>query len=192
MLLFKATYSAFRLYIFYQYVITCFLKKPYHVKFYIIYLKTCVDTCIQTVVLPDRTVRLQIWDTAGQERFHSITTQVFHKADGLLLMYEVTCSKSFISVRDWISQAQQRAPNDVIMMLLGNKNDSVKREVQVQEGADLAREYNIHFMECSAATGVNVSESMRTLAEMLVQRKSQKEKHTTLRREPPQKKSGCC
>ncbi len=86
-------------------------------------------------------------------------------------MYEITCSKSFISVRDWISQAQvafvfissfslycsqnickhplpklfyddvtqKRAPDDVIMMLLGNKNDAVKREVQIQEGADLAR-----------------------------------------------------
>uniref|UniRef100_A0A8C1K418 small monomeric GTPase n=1 Tax=Cyprinus carpio TaxID=7962 RepID=A0A8C1K418_CYPCA len=151
-----------------------------------------VDTFKETVELPDRTVRLQIWDTAGQERFHSITTQLFHKADGLLLMYDITCSKSFISVRDWISQARERAPDDVIMMLLGNKNDSVNREVQIQEGADLAREYNIHFMECSAAAGVNVSESMRSLAEMLVQRKSEKEKHTTLRREAPQKKSGCC
>lgn len=34
---------------------------------------------------------------------------------------------------------QERAPDDVIMMLLGNKNDAVKREVQIQEGADLAR-----------------------------------------------------
>ncbi|RXN03848.1 ras and EF-hand domain-containing-like protein [Labeo rohita] len=88
---------------------------------------------------------------------------------------------------------QERAPDDAIMMLLGNKNDSVARQVQIQEGADLAREYNMHFMECSAATGANVSESMRTLAELLAQqRKSQKEKHASLRREAPQKKSGCC
>ncbi|KAK9973546.1 hypothetical protein ABG768_024272 [Culter alburnus] len=151
-----------------------------------------VDTCVQTVLLPERTVKLQIWDTAGQERFHSITTQVFHKADGLLLMYEITCSKSFISVRDWISQARERAPDDAIMILLGNKNDSAEREVQIQEGVDLAREYDILFMECSAATGANVSESMRTLAELLVQRKTRKEEHTKLRREPPPKKSGCC
>ncbi|XP_067230080.1 uncharacterized protein rab44 [Chanodichthys erythropterus] len=151
-----------------------------------------VDTCVQTVLLPERTVKLQIWDTAGQERFHSITTQVFHKADGLLLMYEITCSKSFISVRDWISQARERAPDDAIMILLGNKNDSAEREVQIQEGVDLAREYDILFMECSAATGANVSESMRTLAELLVQRKTRREEHTKLRREPPPKKSGCC
>uniref|UniRef100_A0A8C1B1J6 Ras-related protein Rab-12 n=1 Tax=Cyprinus carpio carpio TaxID=630221 RepID=A0A8C1B1J6_CYPCA len=172
---------------------TSFIRRFHEGQFTEDYRSTIgVDTFKETVELPDRTVRLQIWDTAGQERFHSITTQLFHKADGLLLMYDITCSKSFISVRDWISQARERAPDDVIMMLLGNKNDSVNREVQIQEGADLAREYNIHFMECSAAAGVNVSESMRSLAEMLVQRKSEKEKHTTLRREAPQKKSGCC
>ncbi|XP_016314482.1 uncharacterized protein LOC107667361 isoform X2 [Sinocyclocheilus anshuiensis] len=172
---------------------TSFIRRFHEGQFTEDYRSTIgVDTCTQTVALPDRTVKLQIWDTAGQERFHSITTQVFHKADGLLLMYEITCSNSFISVRDWISQAQKRAPDDVIMMLLGNKNDSVKRAVQIQEGAELAREYNINFMECSAATGANVSESMRTLAELLMQRKSQKERHTTLRREPSQKKSGCC
>uniref|UniRef100_A0A672Q2X4 small monomeric GTPase n=2 Tax=Sinocyclocheilus grahami TaxID=75366 RepID=A0A672Q2X4_SINGR len=172
---------------------TSFIRRFHEGQFTEDYRSTIgVDTCIQTVALPDRTVKLQIWDTAGQERFHSLTTQVFHKADGLLLMYEITCSNSFISVRDWISRAQKGAPDDVIMMLLGNKNDSVKRAVQIQEGAELAREYNINFMECSAATGANVSESMRTLAELLMQRKSQKERHTTLRREPSQKKSGCC
>uniref|UniRef100_A0A8C2IQN0 small monomeric GTPase n=1 Tax=Cyprinus carpio TaxID=7962 RepID=A0A8C2IQN0_CYPCA len=172
---------------------TSFIRRFHEGQFTEDYRSTIgVDTCIQTIDLPDRTVKLQIWDTAGQERFHSITSQVFHRADGLLLMYEITCSNSFISVRDWISRAQERAPDDVIMMLLGNKNDSVERAVQIQEGADLAREYNINFMECSAATGANVSESMRTLAELLVQRKSEKERHTTLKREPSQKKSGCC
>uniref|UniRef100_A0A8C1KVX5 small monomeric GTPase n=1 Tax=Cyprinus carpio TaxID=7962 RepID=A0A8C1KVX5_CYPCA len=172
---------------------TSFIRRFHEGQFNEDYRSTIgVDTCIQTIDLPDRTVKLQIWDTAGQERFHSITSQVFHRADGLLLMYEITCSNSFISVRDWISRAQERAPDDVIMMLLGNKNDSLERAVQIQEGADLAREYNINFMECSAATGANVSESMRTLAELLVQRKSEKERHTTLKREPSQKKSGCC
>jgi len=34
---------------------------------------------------------------------------------------------------------QERAPDDAIMILLGNKNDSVERKVQIQEGEDLAR-----------------------------------------------------
>ncbi|XP_051996313.1 uncharacterized protein rab44 [Xyrauchen texanus] len=172
---------------------TSFIRRFHEGQFSPDYCSTIgVDTCAQTVELHDRSVKLHIWDTAGQERFHSITTQVFHKADGLLLMYEITSSKSFISVRDWITKVQERAAEDVIMMLLGNKNDCVEREVQIQEGEDLAREYKMNFMECSASTGDNVSESMRTLAQLLVQRKRHKEEHTALKREQPQKKSGCC
>ncbi|KAK1796562.1 hypothetical protein P4O66_009598, partial [Electrophorus voltai] len=163
-----------------------------------------VDTFVQTITLGNRTIKMSVWDTAGQERYHSITTQLFHKAQGLLLMYDITCSQSFIAVRDWISQiqvslttnvimmtwrlltlslkltfktpiavitlliiynpAQERAPADVIIMLLGNKKDCADRKVQLREGEDLSREYKINFMECSAATGENVSESMKALA----------------------------
>ncbi|MCI4375414.1 hypothetical protein PGIGA_G00109240 [Pangasianodon gigas] len=152
-----------------------------------------VDTFIQTVTFGSRTVKLYVWDTAGQERYHSITRQVFHKAQGLLLMYDITSSQSFHAVRAWISQVQEKAPSDVILMLLGNKNDCAHREVQLQEGEDLSKEYNIHFMECSAATGDNVSESLKTLAWLLVkQRVRKEEQHTTLQPKPQNKKSGCC
>ncbi|TRY54981.1 hypothetical protein DNTS_020736 [Danionella cerebrum] len=173
---------------------TSFIRRFHDEQFTEDYRSTIgVDTFMETIALHDRTVKLQIWDTAGQERFHSITRQVFHKADGILIMYDITNSKSFISVRDWITQARvERAPEHVVMMLLGNKSDSVKRQVQFQEGMDLAREYNIDFMECSAATAANVSEAMKALAELLVQQKTQKEEHLMLRRDPRQNKSGCC
>ncbi|KAL7891491.1 hypothetical protein AOLI_G00009670 [Acnodon oligacanthus] len=152
-----------------------------------------VDTFVQTITLGNRTVKLHIWDTAGQERYHSITRQVFHKAQGLLLMYDITSSQSFYAVRNWISQIQERAPADVTMMLLGNKNDCAAREVQLKEGEDLSRDYNIHFMECSAATGENVSESMKSLAWLLVkQNVRREEEQAILQPKQPQKKSGCC
>ncbi|KAL7832882.1 hypothetical protein SRHO_G00299000 [Serrasalmus rhombeus] len=152
-----------------------------------------VDTFVQTITLGNRTVKLHIWDTAGQERYHSITRQVFHKAQGLLLMYDITSSQSFYAVRKWISQIQERAPADVTMMLLGNKNDCAEREVQLKEGEDLSRDYNIHFMECSVATGENVSESMKSLAWLLVkQNVRREEEQAILQPKQPQKKSGCC
>ncbi|KAF4079185.1 hypothetical protein AMELA_G00190160 [Ameiurus melas] len=152
-----------------------------------------VDTFVETVRFGSRTVKLYVWDTAGQERYHSITKQVFHKAQGLLLMYDITSSQSFHAVRAWISQVQENANPDVILMLLGNKNDCANREVQPQEGEDLSKEYNVHFMECSAATGENVSKSLKTLAWLLVkQRVRKEEEYTTLQPKPQNKKSGCC
>ncbi|KAF5909368.1 ras and EF-hand domain-containing protein, partial [Clarias magur] len=144
---------------------TSFIKRLQNGHFIPDYSATIgVDTFVQTVTFGSRTVKLYVWDTAGQERYHSITRQVFHKAQGLLLMYDITSSQSFQAVRAWISQVQEKAPPDVILMLLGNKNDRADREVQLKEGEDLSKEYDIDFMECSAATGENVLESLKTLA----------------------------
>nr|XP_023669200.1 uncharacterized protein LOC111844718 isoform X1 [Paramormyrops kingsleyae] len=152
-----------------------------------------LDSCIQSLVVDGRRVLLQLWDTAGQERYHSITKQILRKAQGLLLMYDITCIDSFNSVQYWISCIQEGATDDVIIMLLGNKNDSFKREVPLHEGERLAKEHRIKFMECSVATGENVALSMETLARMLKQQTDQKEEAPLiLRKEQPNKKSGCC
>ena len=48
------------------------------------------------------TSNLQLWDTAGQERFRSVTRSYFRRADGVMLLYDVTSDRSFLSVRQWI------------------------------------------------------------------------------------------
>ncbi|KAG9339285.1 hypothetical protein JZ751_023985 [Albula glossodonta] len=152
-----------------------------------------LDSCIQTLHIDGTRVILQLWDTAGQERYHSITKQILRKAQGLLLMYDITSSSSFLDVRYWLSSIQEGASDDVIILLLGNKNDSSKREVSYQDGETLAREYSIRFMECSAATGDNVSLSMNILARMLKQQVDEKQEgNFMLHKMPPKKKSGCC
>lgn len=42
-------------------------------------------------------------------RFRSITKQYFRKADGILVMYDITAECSFMAVRNWMSSVQVRA-----------------------------------------------------------------------------------
>ncbi|XP_074526230.1 uncharacterized protein rab44 isoform X2 [Halichoeres trimaculatus] len=152
-----------------------------------------IDSCLWTVVVDGKPVVLQLWDTAGQERFHSITRQVFHKAQAFLLMYDVTSSQSFSAVSYWASCIQDGAAEDVTVLLLGNKNDHAKRCVTTQQGETLAKEHSFEFMECSAATGENVIQSLETVARMLRQKVDTREEATVLFKEPQKKKSsGCC
>lgn len=41
-------------------------------------------------------------------RFRSITKQYFRKADGILVMYDITAECSFMAVRNWMSSVQVR------------------------------------------------------------------------------------
>lgn len=41
-------------------------------------------------------------DTAGQERFHTITTSYYRGAMGIMLVYDITNSKSFENITKWL------------------------------------------------------------------------------------------
>ncbi|KAM7402198.1 hypothetical protein PAMP_017462 [Pampus punctatissimus] len=152
-----------------------------------------LDSCLWTVVVEGKPVVLQLWDTAGQERFHSITKQIFHKAQAFLLMYDITSSQSFSAVRYWVNCIKDGAMEDVTILLLGNKSDCAERQVPTQQGEILAKEYNFDFMECSAATGENVVQSLEVVARLLSQKVNTRKEAVVLHKEPRQKKtSGCC
>uniref|UniRef100_A0A663LMP8 RAB44, member RAS oncogene family n=1 Tax=Athene cunicularia TaxID=194338 RepID=A0A663LMP8_ATHCN len=123
-----------------------------------------LDYQIKNLVVDNKRFALRLWDSAGQERYHSITKQFFRKADGVVLMYDITSEYSFSDVRYWLSCIQEGAEDGVAILLLGNKTDcAAERRVPTKEGERLAKEYQLMFYECSAASGHNVSESMVSL-----------------------------
>ena len=67
-----------------------------------------VDFQVKTFLVDDQNVALQLWDTAGQERFRSVTRSYFRRADGVMLLYDITSEKSFLSVREWIDAVDVR------------------------------------------------------------------------------------
>ncbi|NWX24118.1 RAB26 protein, partial [Anhinga rufa] len=62
-----------------------------------------------------------IWDTAGQERFRSVTHAYYRDAHALLLLYDVTNKASFDNIQAWLTEINEYAQQDVVLMLLGNK-----------------------------------------------------------------------
>ncbi|KAA0720891.1 Ras and EF-hand domain-containing protein [Triplophysa tibetana] len=124
-----------------------------------------MDYSVRTLNLGDCHVALQLWDTAGQERFRSITKQFFRKADGVVIIYDITVEDSFRSVRPWLASIQEAVGDPIPIMLLGNKSDrDDEREVQMKEAEMLAQGTRLMFSECSAYTGDNVVEAMTHLA----------------------------
>ncbi|XP_034500865.1 EF-hand calcium-binding domain-containing protein 4B isoform X4 [Ailuropoda melanoleuca] len=124
-----------------------------------------IDYQVKMVCVDESHVALQLWDTAGQERYRCITQQFFRKADGVIIMYDVTARQSFLSVRQWLSSVEEAVGDYIPVLLLGNKIDNEKeREVPRGLGEQLAKEKKLIFYECSAYSGHNTKESLLHLA----------------------------
>ncbi|XP_040010397.1 ras and EF-hand domain-containing protein [Xiphias gladius] len=126
-----------------------------------------VDFQMKTLIVDGEPVLLQIWDTAGQERFRSIARSYFRRADGVLLLYDVTCEKTFLNVREWVDIIEDVSQEDIPIMLVGNKCD-VRQDgvncVPTSYGEKLAMTYNTLFCETSAKDGSNILEAVLHLA----------------------------
>ena len=115
-------------------------------------------------------IKLYIWDTAGQDRFRSITSNYYKGADGIILIYDITKQETFNNVRNWITSIKEEAPAKVVLILVGNKVDDEKhRTVHQSEGEKIADEYNLPFLECSAKSDINVTETFDVLIKKIVE-----------------------
>ena len=125
-----------------------------------------VDFKIRTIKQDNKTIKLQIWDTAGQERFRAITKSYYHGSHGIVIVYDISDRKTFDKIPDWMEQIKQSDDNeDSCKILIGNKCDlASSREVKIEEGEELARHYDIPFMETSAKDSLNVDNLFHTMA----------------------------
>lgn len=73
-------------------------------------------------------------------RFRSIAKQFFRRADGVVVIYDITLSDSFRSVYHWLLSIQDAVSDPIPIMLLGNKSDREgMRQVATREGEKLAK-----------------------------------------------------
>ena len=82
-----------------------------------------IDFKIKTIQVNGKTVKLQVWDTAGQERYDTLTQNYYNAAKGVMLVYDVTNSKSFENIEKWLSKLKAHGNEDAEMLIIGNKCD---------------------------------------------------------------------
>ncbi|NXP20084.1 RASEF protein, partial [Scytalopus superciliaris] len=141
-----------------------------------------VDFQMKRLIVDGEPVVLQLWDTAGQERFRSIAKSYFRRADGVLLLYDVTCEKSFLNVREWVDMIEDATHENIPIMMVGNKADlrqtvteQGQKCVPINYGEKLAMTYNALFCETSAKDGSNIVEAVLHLAREVRKRSDNQE-----------------
>ena len=127
-----------------------------------------VEFGARMVTIDNKQVKLQIWDTAGQESFRSITRSYYRGAAGALLVYDITRRDTFKHLSRWLEEARQHSQSNMVIMLIGNKNDlEHRRAVSTEEGRAFAEQNGLIFLETSAKTAFNVENAFVNTAEKI-------------------------
>jgi len=128
------------------------------------YDPTVEDAYKKDYEIDGKNIIVEIIDTAGQEEYSSgLHDKYIRDGEGFICVYSIASKTSFQRLKElrdkiaWTKDAEK-----VPIALVGNKSDLVReRQVSIQEGKDLAAEFNCPFVETSAKTADNVHECMR-------------------------------
>ena len=146
--------------------------------------------------LPEKHVVFNVWDTAGQEKYRSLTGMYFTGANIAILVFDITSAMSLRALKeDFLPILRARAPDDVMVVLVGNKSDRAdEREVTQADAEEYEKELGAKFyIETSALTGSGVEDLFRQLAENVTVRACRKALvEITVDEEPQAKKKSCC
>ena len=144
-------------------------------------------------------IKLLIYDTAGQERFKSLSRNYIKKADGIMVIYDITNKETFKNVENWIICAKEEMKKNIPIYLVGNKADLEEdRKISYEEGKSLSEQYGLKFYETSCQTGDNVEKCFTDLAQDLYDiQKKEKEKENgdnniKIETKKSAKKKKCC
>ena len=111
-------------------------------------------------------IHYQYWDTSGHENFESITDRYCKGVDVAVIVYDITNSNTFDSIRKWHKKVINYS--NAIIFIVGNKcelhND---RKVLTNDIKKIAKEYNSAFIETSAKSGKNIKELFEMIQKSL-------------------------
>ncbi|SBS80669.1 ras-related protein Rab-5A, putative [Plasmodium ovale curtisi] len=108
-------------------------------------------------------IKFDIWDTAGQERYASIVPLYYRGATCAIVVFDISNSNSLDRAKTWVNQL--KISSNYIIILVANKIDKNKFQVDMLEVQKYAQENNLLFIQTSAKTGVNIKNIFYMLAE---------------------------
>merc|ERR1712215_440429 len=118
---------------------------------------------IETLVVENKTMKIQLWDTSGLERFRALLPGYYRGAHGFLLLFDASNSKSFDNISYWNNHVLKSANEGVQKIVVGNKSDKTDKVVAFERAKSLAESIGASYMEASVFDKRSVEEICRCL-----------------------------
>ena len=113
-------------------------------------------------------INIHISDTCGQEKYNSICERYYKKADGVLLVFDISNKESFDKIKNYYAQKiRDNCKPGIPILLLGNKTDlKDERQITQEEAIDISIKEEYVYKETSCKTNENVANAFETIVEM--------------------------
>ena len=142
---------------------TCLVNRYFKNKFDASTLSNIgIDKDIKFVKIGEEELKLTVWDTVGQERFRALPKKYYQNADGILLLFDVTQTDTFLHVNKWIKDVKDNSnkENDVVIYILGNKIDMPERVITKEKAEEFSKSLGLKYFEISCKINMNIPEVM--------------------------------
>lgn len=128
------------------------------------------------------------------KRFKIIPQKYYEKADGIILMYDITNSESFDNIINWTRDIRKNASENLIIYLIGNKVDLIDdRKINIEKGRKIASDERMKFIEVSCKWNLNISDIVYCLVyDMYLMEKEDEKINFLLNKKEANPKNSCC
>lgn len=113
--------------------------------------------------------KIVVMDMTLSNRFSQLPKQRLAISNGVFFVYSIEDRNSFDSIMEWVDLCKQsNKKGSIITFLLGNKSESLKREVTYEKGETYAKKLGMEFYEVSSKTGKGVMDVFDSLIEKTI------------------------
>ena len=132
-----------------------------------------VDFLTKDLKIRDANIKLIIWDIGGQEQWERKLQYFLKGTSGAIIVSDITRPPTVQSIGKWIGHLQKIAGEDVPFVVVGNKDDLVRRVPTIEiKKMSLGKPY----FETSAKTGDHVEALFLAITELMIQNAARKKK----------------
>jgi small GTP-binding protein len=137
-----------------------------------------VDIGKKVFMLDDKTIIFQLWDLSGQKTFANIRKQFYNRANGAIVIYDISRTESYEVIPNWYNDVFSVA-GTIPTVLVANKVDlraSLPNTVSTEMGKVLIQKIREKygdehsFVEASALLGQNSLEPFMQLGRLILKR----------------------
>ena len=124
-----------------------------------------IEVYTKDISIKKETCTIKIWDTCGQERLRALSANYYKKADGVILVYDITSIDSFNNIEYWLNSINYYCKREIPIIIIGNKIDLGNKIDEDTLNNFINEHSNISMFNTSAKTGKGINEAFYYIAE---------------------------